>query len=119
MRKMIVTGGAGFIGSNFVKMILKRKSNSQVIVLDKLTYAGNIENLKGYMSDPGLDFVRGDIGNGQLLDLLLQLAQRLGQRDAIHLGHAQIGENQVKGRPARFFDGLLTIGGGFHLALGA
>ena len=71
MRKILVTGGAGFIGSNFVKMILKRKSRNRVIVLDKLTYAGNIDNLRGCLSNPGLDFVRGDIGNGQLLDLLV------------------------------------------------
>ncbi|MFO7915090.1 MAG: dTDP-glucose 4,6-dehydratase [Candidatus Krumholzibacteriales bacterium] len=71
MRKILVTGGAGFIGSNFVKMILERKSRNHVIVLDKLTYAGNIDNLEGYMNNPGLDFVRGDIGNGQLLDLLV------------------------------------------------
>ncbi|MBD3180158.1 MAG: dTDP-glucose 4,6-dehydratase [Candidatus Latescibacteria bacterium] len=71
MRKMLVTGGAGFIGSNFVKMILDRKSSNRVIVLDKLTYAGNIDNLRGYLSSPHLDFVRGDIGNAQLLDLLV------------------------------------------------
>jgi dTDP-glucose 4,6-dehydratase len=71
MRRMLVTGGAGFIGSNFVKMILDRKSRNEVIVLDKLTYAGNIENLGRYLDHPGLDFVRGDIGNAQLLDLLV------------------------------------------------
>lgn len=71
MRKMLITGGAGFIGSNFVKMILDRKSRNRVVVLDKLTYAGNMDNLRGYMSNPDLDFVRGDIGNSQLLDLLV------------------------------------------------
>ena len=47
MRKMLVTGGAGFIGSNFVRFILHRYPEYHVIVLDKLTYAGNLENLRG------------------------------------------------------------------------
>ena len=47
MKKIVVTGGAGFIGSNFVRMLLRRKSAMKVVVLDKLTYAGNLANLAG------------------------------------------------------------------------
>lgn len=48
MKNILVTGGAGFIGSNFVKMMLKTHPNYKIINVDVLTYAGNLENLKGY-----------------------------------------------------------------------
>jgi len=71
MRKILVTGGAGFIGSNFVRMLMRRRSRMEVTVLDKLTYAGNLDNLAGVLEDPRLEFVRGDICSGRLLDSLL------------------------------------------------
>ena len=46
MKKYLVTGGAGFIGSNFVMYMLKKHEDIQIVNLDKLTYAGNLENLK-------------------------------------------------------------------------
>ena len=71
MKKIVVTGGAGFIGSNFVRMLLRRRNAAKVIVLDKLTYAGNIENLAGLEKDRRLKFVKGDICNAKLLDKIL------------------------------------------------
>jgi dTDP-glucose 4,6-dehydratase len=59
--RFLVTGGAGFIGSNFVRMIRKRFPDSRVTVLDKLTYAGNLANLESLAGDPGYRFVKGDI----------------------------------------------------------
>src|SRR5258705_1607539 len=59
--RFLVTGGAGFIGSNFVRMIRERFPDSRVTVLDKLTYAGNLANLESLAGDPGYRFVRGDI----------------------------------------------------------
>jgi dTDP-glucose 4,6-dehydratase len=59
--KLLVTGGAGFIGSNFVRYILARHADWQVIVLDKLTYAGNLDNLAAVASDPRYTFIQGDI----------------------------------------------------------
>jgi dTDP-glucose 4,6-dehydratase len=56
-----VPGGAGFIGSNFVRMIRKRFPDSRVTVLDKLTYAGNLANLESLSGDPGYRFIKGDI----------------------------------------------------------
>src|SRR5277367_6274553 len=56
-----VTGGAGFIGANFVRHWLERTRNGRVVVLDALTYAGNLENLAGLERDPRYVFVRGDI----------------------------------------------------------
>jgi dTDP-glucose 4,6-dehydratase len=60
-RKIVVTGGAGFIGSNFVRYILNNYDDIELTVLDKLTYAGNLENLTGVESNPHYRFVRGDI----------------------------------------------------------
>jgi dTDP-glucose 4,6-dehydratase len=59
--RFLVTGGAGFIGSNFVLMIRKRFPQAGVTVLDKLTYAGNLANLESVRNDPGYRFVKGDI----------------------------------------------------------
>jgi dTDP-glucose 4,6-dehydratase len=59
--KVLVTGGAGFIGSNFVRAVLRERPDWQVVVLDKLTYAGRLENLAEVWDEPRLRFVRGDI----------------------------------------------------------
>ena len=61
-RTILVTGGAGFIGSNFVRMLGEDRPDWRVINLDALTYAGNLENLKGVEDDAELHvFVHGDI----------------------------------------------------------
>jgi dTDP-glucose 4,6-dehydratase len=70
MRKFIVTGGAGFIGSNFVRLFLREHPDYSVTVLDKLTYAGNLENLKDLEGEPRLRFVKGDICDAKLVDQL-------------------------------------------------
>lgn len=69
-KKMLVTGGAGFIGSNFVHYTLRHHPEYQVTVLDKLTYAGNLENLKDVADD--IDFVQGDICDKELVDKLVE-----------------------------------------------
>ncbi len=61
--KVLVTGGAGFIGSNFIKYILKKYPDWQVVNLDKLTYAGNLENLREVEKNPNYKFLKGDIVN--------------------------------------------------------
>jgi len=61
--KILITGGAGFMGSNFIKYILKNHPKWQVVNLDKLTYAGNLENLKSVAKNKNYQFVRGDIVN--------------------------------------------------------
>ncbi len=63
MDKILVTGGAGFIGSNFVLYALERWPEAHVVVLDKLTYAGNLENLKSARDDPRFSFIRGDVAD--------------------------------------------------------
>ena len=70
--KLLVTGGCGFIGSNFIHYMLKKYPNYELTNLDKLTYAGNLENLKDIEDDKRYAFVQGDICNRQLVDLLMQ-----------------------------------------------
>jgi dTDP-glucose 4,6-dehydratase len=59
--KILVTGGAGFIGSNFIRYFLSTYPESTVVILDKLTYAGNLDNLSDLQTHPGYQFIRGDI----------------------------------------------------------
>jgi dTDP-glucose 4,6-dehydratase len=68
---LLVTGGAGFIGSNFVLAWLSRPEAPPIVNLDKLTYAGNLENLASVQSDARHHFVQGDIGDSDLLKRLL------------------------------------------------
>jgi len=61
--RILITGGAGFMGSNFIKYILKNHSDWQVVNLDKLTYAGNLDNLTEVSQNSNYEFVKGDIAN--------------------------------------------------------
>lgn len=67
MRRLLVTGGAGFIGSNFVRMLLLEHPDCLVVNLDKLTYAGNLENLADFENNPNHRFIKGDICDGALI----------------------------------------------------
>lgn len=67
MRKLLVTGGAGFIGSNFVRMALSEHPDCFIVNLDKLTYAGNLENLAGFENHRNHKFIKGDICDGALV----------------------------------------------------
>ncbi len=67
MRTLLITGGAGFIGSNFVKHVLANHPDDRVVVYDKLTYAGNLDNLRDVADDPRYAFVRGDICDADLV----------------------------------------------------
>jgi dTDP-glucose 4,6-dehydratase len=69
MKKLLVTGGAGFIGANFVHYTLKNRPEYQVTVVDKLTYAGNPDNLKEILDK--VTFVTGDICDKELMDKLV------------------------------------------------
>jgi len=72
--KLVVTGGAGFIGSCFVRMALRENWADQIVNLDKLTYAGNLENLQPVASHPGYSFVQHDISDGAAVDDLFASA---------------------------------------------
>ncbi len=68
--KLLITGGCGFIGSNFVRYMLKKYRNCKIINLDKLTYCGRRENLKDIAKDRRYRFVKGDICDGKLVNKL-------------------------------------------------
>ncbi|MFC1437562.1 dTDP-glucose 4,6-dehydratase [Streptacidiphilus sp. N1-10] len=70
--RILVTGGAGFIGSHFVRRLLAADDVDQITVLDALTYAGHRENLGEALTDPKLEFVQGSILNAHLVDELVQ-----------------------------------------------
>jgi dTDP-glucose 4,6-dehydratase len=72
MPRLLVTGGAGFIGSNFVHHWLREHAGERLVVLDALTYAGNAANLESVMQRPEFRFVRGDICEGDLVEQLLR-----------------------------------------------
>jgi dTDP-glucose 4,6-dehydratase len=68
--RILVTGGAGFIGSNFIRYMLERRPGSEIVNLDLLTYAGNLENLADVEDRENYRFVRGDIADAHLLEAL-------------------------------------------------
>ena len=69
---IIVTGGAGFIGSNFVFHMLKKYPDYRIICLDKLTYAGNLSTLAPVMDNPNFRFVKADICDREAVDKLFE-----------------------------------------------
>jgi len=71
MSRLLVTGGAGFIGSNFVRMVLSEHPDCFIVNLDKLTYAGNLENLAGFLDHPSHKFIKGDICDGSLIEKIV------------------------------------------------
>jgi len=71
MKRLLITGGAGFIGSNFVRMVLSEHTDCFIVNLDKLTYAGNLENLAGFENHPSHKFIKGDICDGNLINRII------------------------------------------------
>lgn len=72
MKKILITGGAGFIGSNFVHHIVAER-DYEIVVIDKLTYAGNLENLAGLEGKSGYRFVKGDIADRSFMEDLFRI----------------------------------------------
>lgn len=81
-KRILITGGAGFIGSHLVRRFVKNYPNYQVINLDLLTYAGNLENLNDIAEYPNYNFEKGDILNEKLLN---QIFEKYNISDVIHL----------------------------------
>ena len=71
-KRYLVTGGAGFIGSNFVRHLYSRQEEISVRVLDKLTYAGNLENLRDFEKRADFEFIKGDICDGTIVQRAMQ-----------------------------------------------
>ncbi|PWK27113.1 dTDP-glucose 4,6-dehydratase [Arcicella aurantiaca] len=70
MKKILITGGAGFIGSHVVRLFVTKYPNYQIVNLDKLTYAGNLENISDIENSPNYTFVKGDIVDAPFIDQL-------------------------------------------------
>jgi dTDP-glucose 4,6-dehydratase len=90
---ILVTGGAGFIGSNFILQQHERNSSS-IVNLDKLTYAGNLRNLETVANDPRYEFVHGDIGDRTLVRGLLQ---RRSPRAIVHFAAESHVDRSIRG----------------------
>ncbi|MFY9201995.1 MAG: dTDP-glucose 4,6-dehydratase, partial [Methanosarcina flavescens] len=75
--KLLVTGGCGFIGSNFIRYMLEKYPDYQIINLDKLTYAGNPANLKDVENNPNYSFVKGDICDPLIVNEVMKEADQV------------------------------------------
>ncbi len=105
---ILITGGAGFIGSNFVLDWLAQ-SDETIVNLDKLTYAGNLQNLASLDADPRHVFVRGDIGDGAMMDSMLALHK---PRAIVNFAAESHVDRSIHG-PGEFIQ--TNIVGSFHL----
>lgn len=93
-KSILVTGGAGFIGSNFVPYFCKKYPEYHVINIDKLTYAGDLNNLKDCENDPNYTFVQGDICDEKLIE---DLFIKYDIRGVIHFAAESHVDNSIKG----------------------
>ena len=108
-KTILITGGAGFIGSNFVPYFCEKYSEYNIINLDKLTYAGNLDNLRECESMPNYKFVQGDICDA---DLINKLFDENDIRGVIHFAAESHVDNSIKG-PRAFIN--TNIVGTFNL----
>lgn len=96
-RTILITGGAGFIGSNFIQFFLKKYQEVTVVNLDKLTYAGNLSNLKEVEDNERYKFVKGDICNSDLVNSIFTDYQI---SDVIHFAAESHVDNSIEGPEA-------------------
>lgn len=106
---ILITGGAGFIGSNFIIYFTKTNPNTKVVNIDKLTYAGELSNLKEVENNPNYTFVEGDICDRKLIEFLFENHQFDG---VIHFAAESHVDNSIK-NPGAFID--TNIIGTFNL----
>jgi dTDP-glucose 4,6-dehydratase len=93
--RLLVTGGSGFIGSNFARHVLRTHPGDSVVNLDKLTYAGNPGNLRDVEGDPRYRFVQGDIGDAKLVrDLMAEVDAVVAAAAETHVDRANLGADE-------------------------
>lgn len=109
MSAVLVTGGSGFIGSNFIPYLMKTDPTAQVINLDKLTYAGDEANLSEVAANPSYKFVKGDIADRALVN---RLFQEFDIRGVYHFAAESHVDNSISG-PSVFVE--TNVVGTFHL----
>jgi dTDP-glucose 4,6-dehydratase len=110
MKTVFVTGGAGFIGSNFIYSILSRLGNDSMIInLDKLTYAGNLESLRAMKNKSNYIFIQGDIGD---TELVVNILERYSVEIIIHFAAESHVDRSIDG-PSAFIE--TNINGTFSL----
>ena len=90
---VLITGGAGFIGSNFIFHFLEKHKNIKIVNLDKLTYAGELSNLKGLEKNENYEFIEGDICDSELINELFKTHQFSG---VIHFAAESHVDNSIK-----------------------
>ncbi|MDO8664747.1 MAG: dTDP-glucose 4,6-dehydratase [Candidatus Liptonbacteria bacterium] len=104
--KILVAGGAGFIGSNFIRRMLKKRRDAQVLNFDKLTYSGNLDNLRDIENDKRYKFVKGDIGDAPALEeafkkfnpnYVINFAAETHVDKSIHVGAKEFIDTNITG----------------------
>lgn len=104
--KILVCGGAGFIGSNFIKYILKKHKNARILNYDKLTYSGNLDNLKDIKNNRRYRFIKGDIADKNRLekairdfrpDYIINFAAETHVDRSIHIGAREFIDTNITG----------------------
>jgi dTDP-glucose 4,6-dehydratase len=93
-KTILITGGAGFIGSNFVPYFLKKYSKYRIVNLDKLTYAGNLNNIKEIKHHPNYVFVKGDICAAKLIN---KIFKKYDIQGVIHFAAESHVDNSISG----------------------
>ena len=108
-KKYIITGGAGFIGANFIHYLIQAEPESKILNLDKLTYAGNSASLKTIEKHPRYSFIKGDICDDQLIE---QIVNDFKPSTIVHFAAESHVDRSITG-PSEFINTNIT--GTFNL----